>query len=85
MSVTRAHPRPHHCVTVLLCTCCDPLLLQVVSVRGETATIQLSQPVCTRENEKVALSRRVDRHLRYVPRLWRERVWCMCVIRCGVP
>ena len=37
---------------------------RVVSVKGEIARIQLSQPVCTTEHEKIALSRRVEGHWR---------------------
>jgi translation initiation factor 2 subunit 3 len=38
--------------------------MQVVAVKGDNATIQLSQPVCTKEDEKIALSRRVEKHWR---------------------
>merc|ERR1711871_1060189 len=35
--------------------------------RGETAArIALTQPVCTQEHEKIALSRRVDKHWRLI-------------------
>ena len=35
--------------------------------RGETsARIALTQPVCTQEREKIALSRRVDKHWRLI-------------------
>ena len=32
----------------------------------ELAKIQLTQPVCTQEGEKIALSRRVDKHWRLI-------------------
>ena len=35
--------------------------------KGESiARISLTQPVCTRENEKIALSRRVEKHWRLI-------------------
>jgi len=39
---------------------------RVVGVKGETARIALTQPVCTQEDEKIALSRRIEGHWRYV-------------------
>lgn len=39
---------------------------KVVAVKGELAKISLTQPVCTVENEKIALSRRVDKHWRLI-------------------
>ncbi len=39
----------------------------VVAVSGERATLELTQPVCTRPGEKVALSRLVAKHYRCVP------------------
>lgn len=39
---------------------------KVQAVRSDLAKIQLTQPVCTRENEKIALSRRVDKHWRLI-------------------
>mmetsp|Transcript_11362 Transcript_11362/g.22206 ORF Transcript_11362/g.22206 Transcript_11362/m.22206 type:complete len:488 (-) Transcript_11362:117-1580(-) len=38
----------------------------VVAMRGDLAKIQLMDPVCTKEGEKVALSRRVEKHWRLV-------------------
>ncbi len=42
--------------------------LQVLAVKADLAKIQLTQPVCTQEEEKIALSRRVDKHWRCVGR-----------------
>ena len=44
---------------------------KVVSVRENTsgeksARITLTQPVCTQEGEKIALSRRIDKHWRLI-------------------
>eukprot|EP00529_Nitzschia_sp_RCC80_P023435 CAMPEP_0113477556 /NCGR_PEP_ID=MMETSP0014_2-20120614/20269_1 /TAXON_ID=2857 /ORGANISM="Nitzschia sp." /LENGTH=476 /DNA_ID=CAMNT_0000370655 /DNA_START=80 /DNA_END=1510 /DNA_ORIENTATION=+ /assembly_acc=CAM_ASM_000159 len=39
---------------------------RVVAVKGELAKIALTQPVCTEEGEKIALSRRVDKHWRLI-------------------
>jgi translation initiation factor 2 subunit 3 len=36
----------------------------VIAVKGDVARIELTQPVCTQEDEKIALSRRVDKHWR---------------------
>lgn len=38
---------------------------RVVSVKGETAKITLTKPVCTEKGEKIALSRRISNHWRY--------------------
>ena len=38
----------------------------VQAVKGELAKIALTQPVCTEEGEKIALSRRVDKHWRLI-------------------
>ena len=38
----------------------------VVAVKGDLAKIALNTPVCTEVNEKVALSRRVEKHWRLV-------------------
>jgi translation initiation factor 2 subunit 3 len=35
---------------------------RVISVKGDTAKVQLTAPVCSAEGEKLALSRRVDKH-----------------------
>ena len=39
---------------------------RVLAVKGDLAKIALTQPVCTEEGEKIALSRRVDKHWRLI-------------------
>lgn len=39
---------------------------RVLDVKGDAAKIALMQPVCTQEQEKLALSRRVDKHWRLI-------------------
>jgi len=39
---------------------------KVVAVKGELAKVGLTQPVCTQEGEKIALSRRIDKHWRLI-------------------
>lgn len=39
---------------------------RVLSVKADLAKIQLTQPACTEIGEKVALSRRIDKHWRLV-------------------
>jgi translation initiation factor 2 subunit 3 len=39
---------------------------RVSAVKGDLAKITLTQPVCTEEGEKIALSRRVDKHFRLI-------------------
>eukprot|EP00542_Grammatophora_oceanica_P019334 CAMPEP_0194032828 /NCGR_PEP_ID=MMETSP0009_2-20130614/5682_1 /TAXON_ID=210454 /ORGANISM="Grammatophora oceanica, Strain CCMP 410" /LENGTH=479 /DNA_ID=CAMNT_0038673383 /DNA_START=39 /DNA_END=1478 /DNA_ORIENTATION=+ len=39
---------------------------KVLAVKGDLAKIALTQPVCTTEGEKIALSRRVDKHWRLI-------------------
>jgi translation initiation factor 2 subunit 3 len=39
---------------------------KVLAVRADLAKILLTQPVCTTEGEKIALSRRVDKHWRLI-------------------
>lgn len=39
---------------------------RVNAVKGDLAKIALTQPVCTEEGEKIALSRRVDKHFRLI-------------------
>ena len=39
---------------------------RVVAVKSDLAKLQLTSPVCTSVNEKLALSRRVDKHWRLV-------------------
>ena len=38
--------------------------VQVIAVKADLAKIQLTSPVCTRSEEKITLSRRVDKHWR---------------------
>ncbi len=42
---------------------------RVLAVKQDLAKIVLIQPVCTQEGEKIALSRRVEKHWRYVQTL----------------
>ena len=48
------------------CSLSPPTLTspQVIAVKGDIARISLTQPVCTQEDEKIALSRRVEKHWR---------------------
>jgi len=39
---------------------------RIQAVRADLAKIALTAPVCTAENEKIALSRRVDKHWRLI-------------------
>lgn len=39
---------------------------RVVAVKGDLAKVALTQPVCTQEGEKIALSRRVEKHWRLI-------------------
>ena len=39
---------------------------KVLAVKADLAKILLTQPVCTMEGEKIALSRRVDKHWRLI-------------------
>jgi translation initiation factor 2 gamma subunit (eIF-2gamma) len=39
---------------------------KVISVKADLAKLQLTQPACTEVGEKVALSRRIDKHWRLV-------------------
>lgn len=39
---------------------------KVLAVKGDLAKIALTQPVCTQDGEKIALSRRVDKHWRLI-------------------
>ena len=41
---------------------------KVVGVKKDMAKIALMQPVCTKEGEKIALSRRVEKHWRLIGR-----------------
>ena len=46
---------------------------RVLAVKADLAKIVLTQPVCTEIGEKIALSRRVEKHWRYV---W-KRLRCL--------
>lgn len=37
-----------------------------VQVKSDLAKLQLTSPVCTKEGEKIALSRRVEKHWRLI-------------------
>jgi len=39
---------------------------RVTACKGDLAKVQLTMPVCTTEGEKIALSRRVDKHWRLI-------------------
>lgn len=39
---------------------------RVVAVKADLAKVLLTQPVCTETGEKIALSRRVEKHWRYM-------------------
>jgi translation initiation factor 2 gamma subunit (eIF-2gamma) len=39
---------------------------RVLAVKHDLAKLQLTSPVCTKEGEKVALSRRVEKHWRLI-------------------
>ena len=39
---------------------------RVIAVKHDLAKLQLTTPVCTKEGEKVALSRRVEKHWRLI-------------------
>ena len=39
---------------------------RVLAVKADLAKLQLTTPVCTKEGEKVALSRRVEKHWRLI-------------------
>lgn len=49
---------------VTVVTCFVPPPPQVLATKGDLAKIQLTHPVCTKEGEKIALSRRVEKHWR---------------------
>ena len=40
--------------------------LHALQVKGDLAKLQLTSPVCTKEGEKIALSRRVEKHWRLI-------------------
>ena len=39
---------------------------RVLAIKGDLAKVQLSRPVCTEQGEKIALSRRVEKHWRLI-------------------
>ncbi len=39
---------------------------RVVAVKNDLAKMQLTSPVCTKEGEKVAISRRIEKHWRLI-------------------
>ncbi|OUC45898.1 initiation factor eIF2 gamma [Trichinella nativa] len=39
---------------------------RVIGVKSDLAKISLTNPVCTAEDEKIALSRRIDKHWRLI-------------------
>jgi translation initiation factor 2 subunit 3 len=39
---------------------------KVIAVKGDLAKLQLTSPVCTSVGEKLALSRRVEKHWRLI-------------------
>ena len=45
---------------------------RVLAVKADLAKIVLTQPVCTEIGEKIALSRRVEKHWRYVLKYLRD-------------
>ena len=53
---------------------------RVVAIKGESvAHLSLTMPVCTQEDEKVALSRRVEGHWRCVRSRSRVRACARCI------
>ena len=42
------------------------LYVLLVQVKHDLAKLQLTSPVCTKEKEKIALSRRVEKHWRLI-------------------
>jgi translation initiation factor 2 subunit 3 len=48
---------------------------RVLSVKADLAKIQLTSPACTEVGEKVALSRRIDKHWRLVGE---SLILCLC-------
>ena len=40
--------------------------LHCLQVKSDLAKLQLTSPVCTKEQEKIALSRRVEKHWRLI-------------------
>jgi translation initiation factor 2 gamma subunit (eIF-2gamma) len=64
-----------HCVQVTKLSKGEVLMLnigsmctgaRVLAVKHDLAKLQLTSPVCTKEGEKVALSRRVEKHWRLI-------------------
>jgi hypothetical protein len=52
---------------------------RVLATKADMAKIQLTNPVCTEVGEKIALSRRVDKHWRY-----KSVLFVLVVSVCGV-
>merc|ERR1712088_812179 len=48
---------------------------RVIAVKADLAKIGLTNPVCTDVGEKIALSRRVDKHWRLIG-LGKDKKWC---------
>jgi translation initiation factor 2 gamma subunit (eIF-2gamma) len=40
---------------------------KVIAVKADAARLSLTSPACTEIGEKIALSRRIEKHWRYVP------------------
>lgn len=39
---------------------------KVIAVKADVAKLQLTSPACTQDGEKIALSRRIDKHWRLI-------------------
>ncbi len=39
---------------------------EVIAIKNNLAKLKLNTPVCTEKNEKIALSRRIDKHWRLI-------------------
>lgn len=47
---------------------------RVIAVKADLAKVGLTNPVCTEIGEKIALSRRVEKHWRYVQKNYFDKV-----------
>ena len=57
----------YECVLIgILKTLHDVLCALCLQVKGDLAKLQLTSPVCTKVKEKIALSRRVEKHWRLI-------------------
>lgn len=74
-SITRAHTLPHLTLQVDKLAKGEVLMInigsmctgaRVLAVKHDLAKLALTSPVCTKEGEKVALSRRVEKHWRLI-------------------